>query len=72
MTVAVRVKRPIPDTRRRRRVGRDNRPEGGREGEWEGGRDGGSVHVHVHVGWSLITVSLPSFQYMFTCTILLC
>ena len=37
MTVAVTVRRPIPDTRWRRRVGRENRPEGGREG----GRGGG-------------------------------
>ena len=29
MTVAVRVRRPIPDTRWRRRVGRENKPEGG-------------------------------------------
>ena len=44
MTVAVRVRRPIPDTRWRR-VGRENRPEegreGGREGEKEGGGEGG-------------------------------
>ena len=38
MTVAVRVRRPIPDTRWRRRVGRDNRPEGGREGWGKGER----------------------------------
>ena len=36
MTVAVRVRRPIPDTRWRRWVGRENRPEGGREGGEEG------------------------------------
>ena len=43
MTVAVRVRRPIPDTRWRSRVGRENRPEGGREGGRKGeeGREGG-------------------------------
>ena len=41
MTVAVTVRRPIPDTTWRRRVGRENRPEGGREGGREGWRDGG-------------------------------
>ncbi len=36
MTVVVRVRRPIPDARWRRRVSRENRPEGGREGGREG------------------------------------
>ena len=40
MTVALRVRRPIPDTRWRRRVGRENRPEGGREGGREVGERG--------------------------------
>ena len=43
MTVAVRVRRPLPDTTWRRRVGRENRPEGGREGGMGERGEGGVV-----------------------------
>ena len=43
MTVAVRVRRPIPDTRWRRRVGREGGREGGMGERGEGGV-GGNTH----------------------------